>query len=67
MANPTPITPPPSRGRPKGSKNALPSPARLREYRRNLREAADAGDVHAAGWLLTVDALERQQPERGAE
>lgn len=35
MANPTPITPPPSRGRPKGSKNSLPSPARLREYRRS--------------------------------
>jgi hypothetical protein len=67
MANPNPITPPPGRGRQKGSKNALPSPAKMREYRRTLREAADAGDVHAAGWLLTVDALERQQPGRIAE
>ncbi|GAA0576153.1 hypothetical protein ACFQH5_15120 [Halomonas salifodinae] len=65
MANPSPTPPPPGRGRKKGSKNALPSPARLREYRRTLREAADAGDVHAAGWLLTVDALERQQAGEG--
>lgn len=63
MANPTPITPPKSPGRPRGSKNALPSPAKMREYRRTLRAAADAGDVHAAGWLLTVDALERQRQE----
>lgn len=61
MVNPNPITPPPGRGRQKGSKNTRPSPARLREYRRTLREAADAGDVHALGWLLTVDALEQRE------
>ncbi|MGQ7254869.1 hypothetical protein [Vreelandella titanicae] len=62
MSNPNPVPPPPARGRPKGSRNAavLANQA-LNEYRRNLLRAADAGDINAAGWLLTVDALERQK------
>lgn len=66
MSNPTPITPPPGAGRPKGSRNANLADKALNEYRRNLLKAADAGDIHAAGWLLTVDALDRQQKAREA-
>jgi hypothetical protein len=32
----------------------------LRDCQRQLRTAAAEGNVNAAGWLLTVDALERQ-------
>lgn len=61
MSNPTPIIPPPGAGRPKGSRNTALANKAMNEYRRNLLKAADAGDINAAGWLLTVDALERQQ------
>lgn len=61
MSNPTPITPPPGKGRPKGARNTALANKAVIEYRRNLLKAADAGDVNACGWLLTVDALERQK------
>lgn len=64
MANPTPIAPPSSPGRPKGSKNALPSPAKLREYRRELRGHADSGDVLALGFITLIDTLEQQREGR---
>lgn len=58
MANPTPISGP---GRPRGQGNARPTRDELRDYQRQLRTAASEGNVNAAGWLLTVDAIERQQ------
>lgn len=65
MPNPRPIAPGP--GRPRGHGNARPTRDELRHFRSLLRNAANQGNVNAAGWLLTVDALERQQPGRGAE
>lgn len=61
MSNPNPVTPPPGRGRRKGSRNTVPANAALKAYRQNLLRAADAGDINAAGWLLAIDTLERQK------
>lgn len=57
MPNPHPL---PGPGRPRGHGNARPTRAELRDCQRQLRTAAAEGNVNAAGWLLTVDALERQ-------
>lgn len=57
MANPNPL---PGPGRPRGHGNARPTRDELRDCQRQLRTAADEGSVNAAGWLLTIDALERQ-------
>lgn len=57
MPNPAPF---PGPGRPRGHGNARPTRDELRDCQRQLRTAAAEGSVNAAGWLLTVDVLERQ-------
>ena len=61
MPNPAPL---PGPGRPRGQGNARPTRDELRDYQRQLRTAASEGNVNAAGWLLTVDALERQEAKK---
>lgn len=65
MANPSPITPPPGPGRPKGSKNTLAGTGKIRRYRLELQHHADAGDVLALGFITLLDALERQPGQSG--
>lgn len=41
-------------GRPKGSRNAKPSQKAIQGYYALLRDAADQGDINAAGWLVSI-------------
>lgn len=47
-------------GRPKGRRNTKPSRRDVADYYALLREAADRGDVVAAGKLIELDLLKRQ-------
>lgn len=45
--------------------NIKPTQQLIRQCYIKLQEAASQGDVHAAGWLIQLDMLERQQPATG--
>jgi len=45
-------------GRPKGLKNATPGERQMMEYRRQLRIAADSGDIQAMAWVLLINAID---------
>lgn len=61
MSNPNPNPVKPGPGRPKGSKNATPGERQLMEYRRQLRAAADEGDIQAMAWVLLINAVSPNQ------
>jgi len=48
-------------GRPRGSRNTKPSKAAVANYYALLRQAADAGDINAAGKLIELDLLDRKE------
>lgn len=47
-------------GRPRGSRNTKPSKAAVANYYALLRQAADNGDINAAGKLIELDLLQRK-------
>lgn len=47
-------------GRPKGAKNAKPTRQAIAGYYGLLRNAADNGDINAAGKLLELDLIEQR-------
>ena len=46
-------------GRPRGSRNRKPSKREIANYIDLLRDKAQAGDVHAAGWLVSLHHAEQ--------
>ncbi|WP_046080101.1 hypothetical protein [Halomonas sp. HG01] len=50
-------------GRPRGSRNRKPSKTAIRNYYALLREAADKGDINAAGKLIELDILDTTRKE----
>lgn len=52
--------------RPKGSTNHKPSKAAIDNYYRMLREAAQRGDINAAGKLIELHHLANRYPSHRA-
>ena len=46
-------------GRPAGARNRKPSRREVQTYLDLLRDKAQAGDVHAAGWLVSLHHAEQ--------
>lgn len=49
----------PRPGRKPGSRNRRPSKREVQTYMDLLRDRAQAGDVHAAGWLVSLHHAEQ--------
>lgn len=50
----------------RNSKNIYLSQADQREYMKNLRTAAEAGDVNAMGWMVFLSKQSTLEPVRGS-
>lgn len=46
-------------GRPQGGRSIKPTKKEIRSYLELLRERAESGDVHAAGWLVQLHTAEQ--------